>query len=449
MTAIELNNSVIRQVLSSNLIGYWRLNGNLTDSSASGYNLTATGTPGDTTGVFGGAKSFVIATSYASITNASGGNLNITGNKISIAGWVKPTNTGAGWQYLCSKRDGANTGYYLALENGTAARMFVASGAAGGVATGTTTLSNNNWYHIVGTYDGTTVRVYVNGKHDGSSAFTGNIASASTVPFYLALNSFNTAEGFTGELDDFAVFNTVLTPDQVKELYEGRTVGELWPQNGLVGLWHLNGNSTDFSGNNNHGTDTSITYSTANGKFGQGAGFNGTSSKIVIPDVSINGLKIAGSQTWGAWIYPTSNSAVGRTIIGRATTNASQILRLDYNTGAIAGKSDVQFQITGLTPNSSGVSSDLSLNKWHSVIGVYDGTQLKLYINGALVNSASVTGTPHNPTSQFGIGVLGDYTSFNYFAGNIDEVFIYSRALTSQEIRNYYAWASGRFTKTI
>ena len=45
-------------------------------------------------------------------------------------------------------------------------------------------------------------------------------------------------------------------------------------------LAHLNGNSNDSSGNANNGSDTNITYSLANGKLGQGAGFNGSSSLI-------------------------------------------------------------------------------------------------------------------------------------------------------------------------
>ena len=45
-------------------------------------------------------------------------------------------------------------------------------------------------------------------------------------------------------------------------------------------LLHLNGKSTDSSGNGNNGTNSNITYSLANGKFGQGAGFNGSSNSI-------------------------------------------------------------------------------------------------------------------------------------------------------------------------
>ena len=48
----------------------------------------------------------------------------------------------------------------------------------------------------------------------------------------------------------------------------------------LISYWKLDGNSNDAAGSNN-GTDTDITYSSGNGKIGQGAGFNGTTSKIV------------------------------------------------------------------------------------------------------------------------------------------------------------------------
>jgi len=69
-------------------------------------------------------------------------------------------------------------------------------------------------------------------------------------------------------------------------------------------LLHLNGNNTDTSGNSNSSTDTAITYSQANGKFGQGAGFNGSSSIILITDNAA--LQGTGSHTIGLWVKFTA-----------------------------------------------------------------------------------------------------------------------------------------------
>lgn len=201
------------------LVGYWPLDGNFNDAGPNAYNLTPTGTPGDTVVKYGGAKSFVYATVYAQISNASGPNLNITGANISVGCWIYPTNMGLGFVYPMSKRDGANTGYYLALESGTLVRMYIGNGTTSTSATGATTLLVNTKYFIVGTWDGTTIRVYLNGIQDGSVALAGTIGSSSGQPFCMGLNSLNTAEGFTGSVDDAFVFSKTLTPAEILSLY--------------------------------------------------------------------------------------------------------------------------------------------------------------------------------------------------------------------------------------
>lgn len=198
---------------------YLRYEGDFLDSSPSAYHLTPSGTPGDVEGKYGKAKSFALATSYASITNTNGPNLNITGNAITCMAWVYPTNVAASWQYALSKRDAANDGYYLALEGGTLARFFIGNGSTSASATGTTVMRDNHGYLLVGTYDGSNVRVYVNGKLEGTTGLSGNIGSSSGVPFYVALNSLNTAEGFWGRLDETAVWAKAWSAADIASLY--------------------------------------------------------------------------------------------------------------------------------------------------------------------------------------------------------------------------------------
>lgn len=91
---------------------------------------------------------------------------------------------------------------------------------------------------------------------------------------------------FSGSIDDTFLFSRALSAGEVAELYQSMTLGEYLPNSNTKLLLHLNGSSADSSGNNNNGTDTSITYSQANGKFGQGAGFDSTSDKILIANES-------------------------------------------------------------------------------------------------------------------------------------------------------------------
>lgn len=67
------------------------------------------------------------------------------------------------------------------------------------------------------------------------------------------------------------------------------------------------GNSNDSSGEGNNGTDTNITYGTAYGKYGQGALFNGTTSKIVVADATELQNIFASGGSIGAWVKPASD----------------------------------------------------------------------------------------------------------------------------------------------
>ena len=70
----------------------------------------------------------------------------------------------------------------------------------------------------------------------------------------------------------------------------------------------------------------------------------------------------------------------------------------------------------------------------YHVVGVYNGTALKVYRNGTLTGQKSTTATIGNQTQEISIG---RYHS-QYFNGTIDEVRIYNRSLTLEEISDYY-----------
>lgn len=64
---------------------------------------------------------------------------------------------------------------------------------------------------------------------------------------------------FDGIIDDLSLWDIILSPEDVKELYEGRSVGELWPNYSanLQGLWHLSG-TTDSSSNEYNLTNNNV-----------------------------------------------------------------------------------------------------------------------------------------------------------------------------------------------
>jgi len=76
----------------------------------------------------------------------------------------------------------------------------------------------------------------------------------------------------------------------------------------------------------------------------------------------------------------------------------------------------------------------LSINVWTHITATYDGSTLRLYVNGALVSSRALTVSINSTSQPLRIG--GNTIWSEWFAGLIDDVRIYDRALSAAEIQN-------------
>ena len=196
----------------------------------------------------------------------------------------------------------------------------------------------------------------------------------------------------------------------------------------------LNGNSTDFSGNGNHSTDTAITY--PQGRFGQAAKFNGSTSKIVnATDLGITG----GPITMSAWIKLGAEiSSSLYTVMYQFDTGNEVGYKIVYNYNA--GTRQLAFwrirqnqAFTGPTYNVA-----LGTSNFYNVVLTYDGTNVIGFFNGSSIGvvADSGNGTASALPDQFSIGTVESGAEF--FNGLIDEVIIESRAWTAKEVETYY-----------
>ena len=200
-------------------------------------------------------------------------------------------------------------------------------------------------------------------------------------------------------------------------------------------LLHLNGNSTDDSGNSNNGTDTSITYSQANGRFGQGAGFNGTSSKIDLGDVaSLEGLTEMTISVWFKTTLTSSGALLQKELVYQTAVVASGLV----NTAIGNGGSWV-----------GGPSSTYSVKdgKWYNLVFTFSDTNNIgiIYINGLLNNSSTINISMGTNTIQAGVGARFSGSWGDYFNGSIDEVILENVVWTPAQIAKYYTMTKGRF----
>lgn len=198
-------------------------------------------------------------------------------------------------------------------------------------------------------------------------------------------------------------------------------------------LLHLNGNSTDSSGNSNSGTDTAITYSQANGKFGQGAGFNGSSSKIDCGNVN----SFTGDFTMSVW---SKIGAAGEMyFISKVSANGTdQNLQFGFTNN--------NYLLLGFYSDDLIYSTtDSETGVWHNYIATYNYTAKTktLYKDGKYLTSANGSGNPNFGTASLVLGYNSGLTK--WFNGSIDEVIIENRAWSASEVKKYYTYSRGRF----
>lgn len=195
--------------------------------------------------------------------------------------------------------------------------------------------------------------------------------------------------------------------------------------NGLIASYTFDQISgiADVSSNGNNGTLVSGA-TLGIGKTGNALILNGTGQKMTVPDSPK--LSINGSLTLTAWIKPSSLSYSAQTIILKGKSWPSNYVLQLENTSLLwkwAGGDAYHYSSSVIKPNV-----------WQHVAVTFDATTKKVtfYINGVVQGIDSETKIPSSQPGPLSIG--GD-ESGNYFAGSIDEVRIYNRALYSSEVQ--------------
>jgi hypothetical protein len=79
-------------------------------------------------------------------------------------------------------------------------------------------LSTGEWYHLAGTYDGKTIRLFLNGEEQGNTPFSGAIVSFPDTHVYLGKESCGADRHFNGLIDEAAMFNVALNEDDIKNI---------------------------------------------------------------------------------------------------------------------------------------------------------------------------------------------------------------------------------------
>lgn len=206
------------------------------------------------------------------------------------------------------------------------------------------------------------------------------------------------------------------------------------PQNGLVGWWPFNGNANDESGNGNNGqVINAVLVPDRNGNPNSAYSFDGSGDWISVPDdISLRPSLISLS----CWINQNNLNLAQLIYKGDDSNGGNEMYALNTSFDfAIKNGSDCNpFQgwQQCFTTNNSPV------NTWHHIVCTFDGTTMKIYYDAVLVGSTNFNGViDYCEGGELRFGKTWSEQPF-YFNGIMDDIGIWDRALTEQEISDLF-----------
>lgn len=213
----------------SALVGHWRLDEgsglNTADTSGNGRTGTLMAAPSGSIptwindGINGKALHFD-GTGYVDLANTA--SLNFSASGFTIAAWVRYGAVGYGEYMIVSKHSaGYPNGYFIENWNPTGnANVLAFAFSPNPRSSTTTTYDDQKWHFVVGTNDGATGRLYVDGQFIASNAGT---PAANTVSLLIGGVFYyygDFAAGFVGDIDDVRVYDTALTDADIQQMYQ-------------------------------------------------------------------------------------------------------------------------------------------------------------------------------------------------------------------------------------
>jgi hypothetical protein len=450
------------------LVGHWTFDGehmagvHAYDASGNGNRGVLTGGPVRAAGKLGQGLQFDGSNDYVSVADTNN-SLDLS-SAFTISAWVLTRGDTGNFQVIAAKAAYPGQTYYFYLQP-SGLELTLAIDATEHFTSSVTSLQPNQWYHVVGLFDNASnrIKLYIDGNLVLDAAETGN---PSINDDDVLISNSTVSEFWNGKIDDLRIYNRALSADEIKRLYKIGATAKInttldGPQSGLVGWWtfdgkHMAGNRAfDASGQGNYGTLTGSNGLPVRtiGKMGQGMQFDGVDDYVDLNNpLSLTNIPV---KTISAWIYPRSvggnNSGrivdkAGGTGFGWHFNICSQGDGDGHCQGEVLDRSLVwahKFNTTSgiwMTPNNS-----IALNQWQHVLVVYDRTSTAnnptVYINGVsqtLLERTSPAGAVGDDSGEkITIGNRQpdvDYT----FNGLIDDVRIYNRALSPDEIQRLY-----------
>ncbi len=423
------------------LIGHWKLDGNALDETSYDNDGTVIGVVVTNKGKYGQAYEFD-GNDYINFGDLSAFDFNGS-QSFTISAWINPQLTANDDPIIVKHHYNNDEGFLFQVYYTGSLWLLLGGGTYKAQSSTGIFAFDNTWHHVVTVIEpNKLIKLYVDGS-EPTYAVQDNVTGSVGIPDGLDLLIGKRSEigrYYEGVIDEVRIYNRTLSAGEVRELYNESKVSHQFKLTGapelsldddvgLVGHWKLNGNALDSSSEGNDGTVTGALV-TNKGKFKQAYEFDGVNDIINFGDVDEVGNLTA--ITISAWIKPTGDlTAKNYKIVSKRPETGG------FYTDVFGGRLRWQtFNMSDvLSPHTS--AGSVITEEWSYVVFVWNGTMKFIYINGIQdVTTDAFTGEMGNSSYSL---YIATYTGTDYeFVGSIDEVRIYNRSLSADEIRTLY-----------
>lgn len=365
---------------------------------------------------------------------------------LTLEGWFRLDGNVAATQVLAAKTLGGGTddSFVLYAHLGNYHYYF----ANGGVMNSGVEVRAGVWTHLALVHDraGAQARLYINGALVASSATSGDIGYDAN-PFTLGaeLENGQMDFGLNGLIDELALYGRVLSAGEIAGIHAAGGAGKCTrpaalPRGsrdlpGVQAYYHGDGDATDRSGFQRHGSLVNGASAVSDGLVGQAFAFDGLDDRVSVPAAGggIGAAVAAWVKASPASLSPSASNEGG--INRRTAVGASCGFGGDWAMGIYNGQWGAVFK-DGEGVLLSGIAADT--DRWHHlVLNVAGPDGTVLFLDGVPV--ASVRASLYLLTNHFAIGGSPlDCRPHDAFAGLVDEVLVHSYYLSDAEVSALY-----------
>ncbi len=433
-----------------NLAGYWSFDegtgSSLKDSSTNENDGVIYGSPSWVAGKSGYALDFgATASDYVEISSPSG----LSSSEVSVSAWVYINAMESYHGFV--RHNWANPGSWFLYTSSTQIAFGVYDTDRRRVAY--TCDISGEWHHLVGTFDGTTMKLYLDGSEVGTPS-AASVSLDTTSPIKLSSDS------YAKKIDEVRIYNRALSQDEIKALYlnpggqkapiPGADVTPGLPSDdNLAGYWSLDEGSgsslKDSSTNENDGTIYGSPSWVA-GKSGYALDFDGVDDYVSVPDDDSLDFDYDEDFTVCGWIkLPSAGQNdldhTANYLFGKQGSVYAYSLFFYNSTYSSPGTIRFHRHDGTNTVNATIASTTFNDDTWHFICVKKDGGTIYFYVDGEQQGSVADTMTSSTLNNEpFQIGLYAD----RYLTGCVDEVRIYDRALSESEIKALYLNPGGQ-----